>query len=146
MDKLKSRVDTMRNQLSQKKREKEDANEAIANGFLSVIQKLMIKLEGKVERGEINITDTNDIYKLLIMYSQINEINGNDNGGMGTLPALGSKEREVLGQFVETTGETDEEGNEYIDLDKLSEMTPEDVADMITEKEKLMNKQNSETF
>lgn len=143
---MESRVNSMREKLNQKKREQEDANEAIANGFMSVIQKLMIKLEDKVEREEINITDTNDIYKLMIMYSQISEMNGNDSGGMGTLPALGGKEKEVLSQFIESTGDVDEEGNEYIDLDKLSEMTPEDVADMITEKEKLMNKQNSETF
>lgn len=143
---MESRVNSMREKLNQKKREQEDANEAIANGFMSVIQKLMIKLEDKVEREEINITDTNDIYKLMIMYSQISEMNGNESGGMGTLPALGGKEKEVLSQFIESTGDVDEEGNEYIDLDKLSEMTPEDVADMITEKEKLMNKQNSETF
>lgn len=143
---MESRVNSMREKLNQKKREQEDANEAIANGFMSVIQKLMIKLEDKVEREEINITDTNDIYKLMIMYSQISEMNGNESGGIGTLPALGGKEKEVLSQFIESTGDVDEEGNEYIDLDKLSEMTPEDVADMITEKEKLMNKQNSETF
>ena len=143
---MKSRVDTMRNQLKQKKRENEDANEAISNGFLSVIQKLMIKLEDKVERGEINVNDTNDIYKLLVMYGQISEMNGNSSGGMGTLPALGEKERAVLSNFVETTGEVDEEGNEYVDLDKLSEMTAEEVAEMVTEKEKLMNKQNAETF
>lgn len=143
---MESRVNSMREKLNQKKREQEDANEAIANGFMSVIQKLMIKLEDKVEREEINITDTNDIYKLMIMYSQISEMNGNESGGMGSLPALGGKEKEVLSQFIESTGDVDEEGNEYIDLDKLSEMTPEDVADMITEKEKLMNKQNSETF
>lgn len=143
---MESRVNSMREKLNQKKREQEDANEAIANGFMSVIQKLMIKLEDKVEREEINITDTNDIYKLMIMYSQISEMNGNESGGMGSLPALGGKEKEVLSQFIESTGDVDEEGNEYIDLDKLSEMTPEDVADMITEKEKLMNQQNSETF
>lgn len=143
---MKSRVDTMRNQLKQKKRESEDANEAISNGFLSVIQKLMIKLEDKVERGEINVNDTNDIYKLLVMYGQISEMNGNASGGMGTLPALGEKERAVLSNFVETTGEVDEDGNEYVDLDKLSEMTADEVAEMVTEKEKLMNKQNSETF
>lgn len=143
---MESRVNSMREKLNQKKREQEDANEAIANGFMSVIQKLMIKLEDKVEREEINITDTNDIYKLMIMYSQISEMNGNESGGMGSLPALGGKEKEVLSQFIESTGDIDEEGNEYIDLDKLSEMTPEDVADMITEKEKLMNQQNSETF
>lgn len=143
---MESRVNSMREKLNQKKREQEDANEAISNGFMSVIQKLMIKLEDKVEREEINITDTNDIYKLMIMYSQISEMNGNESGGMGSLPALGGKEKEVLSQFIESTGDVDEEGNEYIDLDKLSEMTPEDVADMITEKEKLMNQQNSETF
>ncbi|MDN6721982.1 MAG: hypothetical protein L0L52_07050 [Staphylococcus equorum] len=143
---MESRVNSMREKLNQKKREQEDANEAIANGFMSVIQKLMIKLEDKVEREEINITDTNDIYKLMIMYSQISEMNGNESGGMGSLPALGGKEKEVLSQFIESTGDVDEEGNEYIDLDKLTEMTPEDVADMITEKEKLMNKQNAETF
>lgn len=143
---MESRVNSMREKLNQKKREQEDANEAISNGFMSVIQKLMIKLEDKVEREEINITDTNDIYKLMIMYSQISEMNGNESGGMGTLPALGGKEKEVLSQFIESTGDVDEEGNEYIDLDKLSEMTPEDVADMITEKEKLMNQQNAETF
>lgn len=143
---MESRVNSMREKLNQKKREQEDANEAIANGFMSVIQKLMIKLEDKVEREEINITDTNDIYKLMIMYSQISEMNGNESGGVGSLPALGGKEKEVLSQFIESTGDVDEEGNEYIDLDKLSEMTPEDVADMITEKEKLMNQQNAETF
>ncbi|MDN6159856.1 MAG: hypothetical protein L0I85_01640 [Staphylococcus equorum] len=143
---MESRVNSMREKLNQKKREQEDANEAISNGFMSVIQKLMIKLEDKVEREEINITDTNDIYKLMIMYSQISEMNGNESGGMGSLPALGGKEKEVLSQFIESTGDVDEEGNEYIDLDKLSEMTPEDVADMITEKEKLMNQQNAETF
>lgn len=143
---MESRVNSMREKLNQKKREQEDANEAIANGFMSVIQKLMIKLVDKVERGEINIRDTNDIYKLMIMYSQISEMNGNESGGTGSLPALGGKEKEVLSQFIESTGDIDEEGNEYIDLDKLSEMTPEDVADMITEKEKLMNQQNAETF
>lgn len=143
---LEPRVKSMRERLSQKKREQEDANDAIANGFTSVIQKLMIKLEDKVDRGEINITDTNDIYKLLIMYSQVSEINGNMGGSNGALPALNGKEREVLGQFVATTGETDEEGNEYIDMDALSELTPEELADMVSEKEKLMNQTNSETF
>ena len=77
---MKSRTQSIKDRLANRKREQEDANEIISNGFNSVIAKLMIQLEDKVNRGEIAVNDTNDIYKMLVMYNQVQELTG-QNGG-----------------------------------------------------------------
>lgn len=142
---MESRVNSMRKKLADKKEQQKDANEIFENGINSVLVKLMQQLEDKVERGDIQVKDTNDIYKMLIMYGQISELTGRTAGG-GAPPALNEKQKEVLSKHIETTGEVDEEGHEYIDMDKLSEMTPEELTDMVLDKEKQMNIENSKTF
>ncbi|MGI4427183.1 hypothetical protein ACR2WJ_27635, partial [Klebsiella pneumoniae] len=60
----------------------------------------------------------------------------------GAIPQLSRPQQEL---FDEITTE-DSNGESTVDLQKISEMSAEDITAMISEKEKVMNEENSETF
>lgn len=134
-------ADNIRDIINKKKLEEEDTRKYIADGFMNGIGKLMYEFNKKVDNKEIEVKDPNDLYKLFVIFSQMqNMVNETPEGG--TIPQLSRPQQEL---FEEITTE-DSNGESTVDLQKISEMTAEDITAMISEKEKVMNEENSETF
>lgn len=134
-------ADNIRDIINKKKLEEEDTRKYIADGFMNGIGKLMYEFNKKVDNKEIEVKDPNDLYKLFVIFSQMqNMVNETSEGG--TIPQLSRPQQEL---FEEITTE-DSNGESSVDLQKISEMTAEDITAMISEKEKVMNEENSETF
>lgn len=134
-------ADNIRDIINKKKLEEEDTRKYIADGFMNGIGKLMYEFNKKVDNKEIEVKDPNDLYKLFVIFSQMqNMVNETSEGG--TIPQLSRPQQEL---FEEITTE-DSNGESTVDLQKISEMSAEDITAMISEKEKVMNEENSETF
>ena len=134
-------ADNIRDIINKKKLEEEDTRKYIADGFMNGIGKLMYEFNKKVDNKEIEVKDPNDLYKLFVIFSQMqNMVNETSEGGV--IPQLSRPQQEL---FEEITTE-DSNGESTVDLQKISEMTAEDITAMISEKEKVMNEENSETF
>lgn len=134
-------ADNIRDIINKKKLEEEDTRKYIADGFMNGIGKLMYEFNKKVDTKEIEVKDPNDLYKLFVIFSQMqNMVNETSEGG--AIPQLSRPQQEL---FEEITTE-DSNGESTVDLQKISEMTAEDITAMISEKEKVMNEENSETF
>lgn len=134
-------ADNIRDIINKKKLEEEDTRKYIADGFMNGIGKLMYEFNKKVDNKEIEVKDPNDLYKLFVIFSQMqNMVNETSEGG--TIPQLSRPQQEL---FEEITTE-DSNGESTVDLQKISEMSAEDITAMISEKEQVMNEENSETF
>lgn len=134
-------AENIRDIINKKKLEEEDTRKYIADGFMNGIGKLMYEFNKKVDNKEIEVKDPNDLYKLFVIFSQMqNMVNETSEGG--AIPQLSRPQQEL---FEEITTE-DSNGESTVDLQKISEMTAEDITAMISEKERVMNEENSETF
>lgn len=134
-------ADNIRDIINKKKLEEEDTRKYIADGFMNGIGKLMYEFNKKVDNKEIEVKDPNDLYKLFVIFSQMqNMVNETSEGG--AIPQLSRPQQEL---FEEITTE-DSNGESTVDLQKISEMSAEDITEMISEKERVMNEENSETF
>lgn len=134
-------AENIRDIINKKKLEEEDTRKYIADGFMNGIGKLMYEFNKKVDNKEIEVKDPNDLYKLFVIFSQMqNMVNETSEGG--AIPQLSRPQQEL---FEEITTE-DSNGESTVDLQKISEMSAEDITAMISEKEKVMNEENSETF
>ena len=134
-------AENIRDIINKKKLEEEDTRKYIADGFMNGIGKLMYEFNKKVDNKEIEVKDPNDLYKLFVIFSQMqNMVNETSEGG--TIPQLSRPQQEL---FEEITTE-DSNGESTVDLQKIAEMSAEDITEMISEKERIMNEENSETF
>ncbi|BDA82343.1 hypothetical protein [Staphylococcus phage vB_SsapH-Golestan-105-M] len=134
-------AENIRDIINKKKLEEEDTRKYIADGFMNGIGKLMYEFNKKVDNKEIEVKDPNDLYKLFVIFSQMqNMVNETSEGG--AIPQLSRPQQEL---FEEITTE-DSNGESTVDLQKISEMSAEDITAMISEKERVMNEENSETF
>ncbi|ANH50537.1 hypothetical protein [Staphylococcus phage Stab22] len=134
-------AENIRDIINKKKLEEEDTRKYIADGFMNGIGKLMYEFNKKVDNKEIEVKDPNDLYKLFVIFSQMqNMVNETSEGG--AIPQLSRPQQEL---FEEITTE-DSNGESTVDLQKISEMSAEDITEMISEKERVMNEENSETF
>ena len=134
-------AENIRDIINKKKLEEEDTRKYIADGFMNGIGKLMYEFNKKVDNKEIEVKDPNDLYKLFVIFSQMqNMVNETSEGG--AIPQLSRPQQEL----VEEITTEDSNGESTVDLQKISEMTAEDITAMISEKEKVMNEENSETF
>ncbi|XWX29815.1 terminase small subunit [Staphylococcus phage PG-2021_10] len=134
-------ADNIRDIINKKKLEEEDTRKYIADGFMNGIGKLMYEFNKKVDNKEIEVKDPNDLYKLFVIFSQMqNMVNETSEGG--AIPQLSRPQQEL---FEEITTE-DSNGESTVDLQKIAEMSAEDITEMISEKERIMNEENSETF
>lgn len=134
-------ADNIRDIINKKKLEEEDTKKYIADGFMNGIGKLMYEFNKKVDNKEIEVKDPNDLYKLFVIFSQMqNMVNETSEGG--AIPQLSRPQQEL---FEEITTE-DSNGESTVDLQKIAEMSAEDITEMISEKERVMNEENSETF
>lgn len=136
--------DSIREKLQNKKAQEEDARQAIANGFMTNIQKLMMDFSKKVESNQIEIKDTNDLYKLYVIFSQMSQMDTNGNEGGGALPQLSNTQQQVFEDIIDNSEIDSDEAK--VDLQKISEMTEDEITQMILEKEQIMNEENSQTF
>ncbi|MDU6503560.1 MAG: hypothetical protein E6533_14260 [Klebsiella pneumoniae] len=137
-------VKDIRTNVNKKKSEQEDARKMIADGFMSSIQKLMIDFNNKVESNQIEVKDPNDLYKLFVIFSQMQELSGATTEGGGEIPEISGKQQELFENVIDQ--DSDSEESNQLDLQKLSELSADDIANMISEKEQVMNQENSETF
>lgn len=137
-------VKDIRTNVNKKKSEQEDARKMIADGFMSSIQKLMIDFNNKVESNQIEVKDPNDLYKLFVIFSQMQELSGATIEGGGAIPEISGKQQELFENVIDQ--DSDSEESNQLDLQKLSELSADDIANMISEKEQVMNQENSETF
>jgi len=135
------KASNIQERLEQAKAEKGDVKKQITDGFLSSIQKLMLDFGKKVNNNQVEIKDPNDLYKLFVIFSQMNTMDGGDSNG-GMLPQVSTHQQKLFQDMVEETAE----GEALVDLAKLSELSAEDVATMVAQKEKAMNEENSDTF
>lgn len=134
-------AENIRDIINKKKLEEEDTRKYIADGFMNGIGKLMYEFNKKVDNKEIEVKDPNDLYKLFVIFSQMqNMVNETSEGG--AIPQLSRPQQEL---FEEITTE-DSNGESTVDLQKISEMSADDITAMISEKERIMNEENSETF
>ncbi|UJQ43363.1 hypothetical protein [Staphylococcus phage vB_Sau_P68] len=134
-------AENIRDIINKRKLEEEDTRKYIADGFMNGIGKLMYEFNKKVDNKEIEVKDPNDLYKLFVIFSQMqNMVNETSEGG--AIPQLSRPQQEL---FEEITTE-DSNGESTVDLQKISEMSAEDITEMISEKERIMNEENSETF
>ena len=137
-------VKDIRTNVNKKKSEQEDARKMIADGFMSSIQKLMIDFNNKVESNQIEVKDPNDLYKLFVIFSQMQELSGATTEGGVAIPEISGKQQELFENVIDQ--DSDSEESNQLDLQKLSELSADDIANMISEKEQVMNQENSETF
>lgn len=137
-------VKDIRTNVNKKKSEQEDARKMIADGFMSSIQKLMIDFNNKVESNQIEVKDPNDLYKLFVIFSQMQELSGATTEGGGAIPEISGKQQELFENVIDQDNDSGE--SNQLDLQKLSELSADDIANMISEKEQVMNQENSETF
>jgi|GEM_PF-5982324 ORF092 len=137
-------VKDIRTNVNKKKSEQEDARKMIADGFMSSIQKLMIDFNNKVESNQIEVKDPNDLYKLFVIFSQMQELSGATTEGGGAIPEISGKQQELFENVIDQNSDSEE--SNQLDLQKLSELSADDIANMISEKEQVMNQENSETF
>ena len=135
-------VDNIRDSINKKKLEEEDKRKYISDGFMNGISKLMYEFNKKVDNNEIEIKDPNDLYKLFVIFSQMQGLLTEGSDGGGVIPQLSRPQQEL---FDEITSENSD-GESQVDLQKLSELSEDDITAMISEKEKIMNEENSETF
>lgn len=137
-------VKDIRTNVNKKKSEQEDARKMIADGFMSSIQKLMIDFNNKVESNQIEVKDPNDLYKLFVIFSQMQELSGATTEGGVAIPEISGRQQELFENVIDQ--DSDSEESNQLDLQKLSELSADDIANMISEKEQVMNQENSETF
>ncbi|AFO70748.1 terminase small subunit [Staphylococcus phage Stau2] len=135
-------AESLRDMLSKKKIEDEDKRKYIADGFMSGITKLMYDFNKKIDRGEIEVKDPNDLYKVFVIFQQMQNLITDGSDGGGAIPQLSRPQQEL---FDEITNENSK-GEKEVDLEKLSQLSADDITAMIIDKEKVMNEENSNTF
>lgn len=138
---IKMKASNIKDRLQQAKVEEADVKKQITDGFLTSIQKLMLDFGKKVNNKQIEIKDPNDLYKLFVIFSQMSTIDNSDSSG-GVLPQISTHQQTVFNDIVSEG----RDGESIVDLEKLSELSSDDLAQMIADKEKTMNEENSETF
>ena len=72
------------------------------------------------------------------------ELSGATTEGGGAIPEISGKQQELFENVIDQNSDSEE--SNQLDLQKLSELSADDIANMISEKEQVMNQENSETF
>lgn len=135
--------DNIREGVSQRKADStpEETLRNLINNAASTSLKQFLQ---RMEAGEIPIDNMADLMRVVNIYKEINDIDSAIGGASGgeSLPALNMKQGNIIEQRVEEgKASTDETGN--IDV---SDMSEEDIADMIRDMDIEQNSANEETF
>lgn len=135
-DNIKNGVKKHRQGISSEQELRDLINSAASKSLKQFIQRL--------ESGEVPIDNISDFVRVLGAYKEINDISSTleGSGSQASLPQIGIKQEKALDEVIES-GKiiSDEEGM----LD-VSDLSVEDVSELIREYDIAKNKENEGTF
>lgn len=135
-DNIKDGIRKKRDELSSEQELRDLINSAASKALKLFIQRM--------DSGEIPIDNVSDFIRVLGAYKEINDIGSALDGkvGMSALPELDMRKEKVLNDTLETGKVTsDEEGN--IDV---SDMSTEELSELIRQMDIAQNRTNEEAF
>lgn len=120
------------------------SEEEVRDLINSAASKSLKQFINRLESGEIPIDNVADFSRIIGVYKEINEIENTmaGSGGQATLPEINLRQERVFNE-LETKGKITKEDDDTIDI---SELTTEDVSDLIRDMDIAQNKENEETF
>ena len=138
-----SMADNIRNGVKNK-RSGLSSEEELRDLLNSAVSKSMKQFIQRIESGEVPIDNMADFIRVLGAYKEINNISDTLEGssGQSTLPELNMRQEKVLNETIES-GKivADEEGR----MD-VSDMSSEDVADLVRQFDIAQNQENEGAF
>lgn len=140
-------TDQLRKRMENKK-EVESSKDRLADKFNDTALMLIDEFLNEVNSNNIRIDDTADLMRLFQIYFEINELKSLTGEGTGRLPQLSQRQSSQIRKYVDTEETENEEGEEehIIDPESLMNLSEEDVASMIKEREIEMNADNAEKW
>ncbi|AGY47317.1 terminase small subunit [Bacillus phage phiNIT1] len=135
-DEIRNKINKKKKVLSSEEQVRELINESISVSLLQYLQRLLA--------GEIPIDNMSDLARVYGIYKEVNNINDAMEGlsGQSTLPEINMRQERVLNEAV-SGGKVDVNEEERLDV---TDMSTEDVADLIRQMDLAQNKANEEAF
>lgn len=131
----------MREKLENEKK-KVNAKDQLVDSFNDASLTLIKQFIGNVKSGAISIDDTADLMRLFQIYEKINDIQTGDSGS-GQLPAMTGGQKGVLDESLNTQKKIINGVEEdVVDLDELSNLSMEEVTNLLNKREVTVNKEN----
>lgn len=130
-----------------KKKTSGSSEEQLRDTFNNASKLLINRFMQDVLSGDKEIESTADLARLFSIYLQVNGINEGMSGAEGALPEISPGRLEILEEVLPTS-KTVVEGEEetIVDLDKLADISAEELAVMLSKTEEQMNLENEATF
>ena len=132
-----------------RKKEKEaTSEELLRDAFNKSSIKLINRFMQDISSGNVQLDSVTDLSRLFQIYSEINNIDALSGTGTGSLPALAPAEKQVLNNklSIEQTTNDDGTASEHISLQDIANLSEEDIAELMVQKELELNKRNEELF
>lgn len=135
-DEIRNKINKKKKVLSSEEQVRELLNESLSVSLLQYLQRLLA--------GEIPIDNMSDLARVYGIYKEVNNINDAMEGlsGQSTLPEINMRQERVLNEAV-SGGKVDVNEEERLDV---TDMSTEDVADLIRQMDIAQNKANEEAF
>lgn len=135
-DEIRNKINKKKKVLSSEEQVRELLNESLTVSLLQYLQRLLA--------GEIPIDNMSDLARVYGIYKEVNNINDAMEGlsGQSTLPEINMRQERVLNEAV-SGGKVDVNEEERLDV---TDMSTEDVADLIRQMDIAQNKANEEAF
>ncbi|AYJ75686.1 hypothetical protein BSP18_052 [Bacillus phage BSP18] len=135
-DEIRNKINKKKKVLSSEEQVRELINESISVSLLQYLQRLLA--------GEIPIDNMSDLARVYGIYKEVNNLNDAMEGlsGQSTLPEINMRQERVLNEAV-SGGKVDVNEEERLDV---TDMSTEDVADLIRQMDLAQNKANEEAF
>lgn len=137
-------------EISEKIEQKEQAKLAKANNSKKLDNKVKNLAENVLERtnpDRISINDVTDLKSITDILNKIDEKHNNKSGN-GVLPPLSTGKENIIENAVHVTYNAIKQDDgtvkheKSISVEDIAKMTPEQVATLITDKEKMQNDEN----
>lgn len=138
--------DNLRENLN-KKKGTTNAKEDVRDAFNMTALKLIRRFTEEVDAGTIEVTDVADVMRLYNMYLSVNDLQGGEDGA-GNLPALPRDERKLFEDSISTVRArtSDEEDQDFINEIEFENKTPDEIAQLLTQREMEVNKTNEGAY
>lgn len=135
-DEIRNKINKKKKVLSSEEQVRELINESVSVSLLQYLQRLLA--------GEIPIDNMSDLARVYGIYKEVNNINDAMEGlsGQSTLPEINMRQERVLNEAV-SGGKVDVNEEERLDV---TDMSTEDVADLVRQMDLAQNKANEEAF
>ncbi|UPI11806.1 hypothetical protein [Bacillus phage SBSphiJ1] len=135
-DEIRNKINKKKKVLSSEEQVRELLNESLSVSLLQYLQRLLA--------GEIPIDNMSDLARVYGIYKEVNNINDAMEGlsGQSTLPEINMRQERVLNEAV-SGGKVDVNEEERLEV---TDMSTEDVADLIRQMDLAQNKANEEAF